>query len=115
MQCLATKVGYLGKIRLIGDIVEWDSNEPLPTWLKEINPKELTQQDTGLIEDDTLGGAIHVPVVKSDTKVEAEKVKQIEKINELDSLRAEAKLLGYAYWRNAGKKKLQDYIAKNKK
>jgi hypothetical protein len=59
-------------------------------------------------------GEIKEPAIIQEPEVVDNVVEDVVE-DELDSLRAEAKELGYRFAHSAGKKKLQSYIAKHKK
>jgi len=88
MNCKAIKKAYYNKHLVeIGETVNYKEGLPLPTWLVEVKPIVATEPVT----DDCVAE------------------------DNLEQLRAEAKELGYKFYRNAGKSKLQEYISKHSK
>jgi len=96
MKCKAIKKAYYNKHLVYpGETVNYTGTLPLPSWLEEIKPE--------------------VAVVEEKPVAEVEDFIQTAIDDNLEELRSEAKELGYKFYRNAGKEKLQDYVAKHKK
>lgn len=109
MECRATKIGYMNKLISVGEIVKWDKKRPLPTWLEEV----VVKKEKPVVETDDS------PVIKLPLEQAEIPESPVEIIPDIEcniaSLRAIAKDMGYKSYHNAGRKKLEEYIAKHDK
>lgn len=88
MLVIATKDGYYGKYRYVGDTFSFKEDREIPSWCKAVEPVAEKVKE------------------KAPKKPKAKK----EPNPELDAMRAEAKTKGFKNWHNAREKKLKEFL-----